>query len=62
MLLYVMTHVALTMIVGMAVLFLGAKLLRTLIFDEALYIGDILTGGRHNVVASAKKLLAVVKK
>lgn len=44
-----MTHIALTLVVALTVLFVGAKLLRTLIFGEALYIADILTGGRHRI-------------
>ena len=57
MLLYVMTHVALTLAVGSMVLFMGAKLLRTLIFDELLFIADVLTGGRHQIVKSIGGLL-----
>ena len=57
MLLYVMTHVALTLAVGSMVLFMGAKLLRTLIFDEALYLMDILTGGRFSTVRSVRSIL-----
>jgi len=42
-------HIALTLIVALTVLFVGAKLLRTLIFGEALYLADLLTGGRHSI-------------
>ena len=51
-----MMHIALTLIAALTVLFMGAKLLRTLIFEEALYIADILTGGRHRITEGFSRL------
>jgi len=42
-------HLAITIAAGMVVLIFGAKMLRTLIFNEALYLADILQIGRHFV-------------
>ncbi len=52
-----MTHIALTLVVALTILFVGAKLLRTLIFNEALYIADILTGGRHRITKGLSSLI-----